>query len=298
MNKLTKFLHALESYHITDGEKFDLSAHNPNDDGGLGLDKEEGAHLLKEVKQMLQELQELLYANQTQSMLIILQGMDAAGKDGTIKHVMSGVNPQGVTVASFKQPGPTELQHGFLWRIHAAAPQVGRIVIFNRSQYEDVLVTRVHPELLDHEHLTGPVNTPEFWSGRYKDIRHLERYLERQGTVVLKFFLNISYEEQRDRLLSRLEVPEKRWKFSSSDLHEREFWSHYQTAYQDAIAATARPYAPWVIVPANHKWYARLVVIGTIIRALKNLKQEMPKPAPDVEKRLEDYREHLLNEKG
>ncbi|MCP1216264.1 polyphosphate:nucleotide phosphotransferase [Acetobacter orientalis] len=298
MNKLAKFLRALESYHITDGEKFTLSQHNPDDDGGLGLSKEDGAHLLREVKEQLQDLQELLYANQTRSVLIILQGMDAAGKDGTIKHVMSGVNPQGVTVASFKQPGPTELQHGFLWRIHAAAPQVGRIVIFNRSQYEDVLVTRVHPELLENEHLTGPVNTPEFWEGRYKDIRHLEHYLARQGTVVLKFFLNISRKEQRERLLSRLEVPEKRWKFSSSDLREREYWDQYQTAYQDAIAATARPYAPWVIVPANHKWYARLVVIGTIIRALRNLQQKPPQPAPDVEKCLDDYRTHLLNEKS
>ncbi|MFT8597816.1 polyphosphate kinase 2 family protein [Acetobacter orientalis] len=298
MNKLAKFLRALESYHIADGEKFTLAQHNPDDDGGLGLSKEDGAHLLREVKEQLQDLQELLYANQTRSVLIILQGMDAAGKDGTIKHVMSGVNPQGVTVASFKQPGPTELQHGFLWRIHAAAPQVGRIVIFNRSQYEDVLVTRVHPELLENEHLTGPVNTPEFWEGRYKDIRHLEHYLARQGTVVLKFFLNISRKEQRERLLSRLEVPEKRWKFSSSDLREREYWDQYQTAYQDAIAATARPYAPWVIVPANHKWYARLVVIGTIIRALRNLQQKPPQPAPDVEKCLDDYRTHLLNEKS
>lgn len=298
MNKLAKFLRALESYHITDGEKFTLAQHNPDDDGGLGLSKEDGAHLLREVKEQLQDLQELLYANQTRSVLIILQGMDAAGKDGTIKHVMSGVNPQGVTVASFKQPGPTELQHGFLWRIHAAAPQVGRIVIFNRSQYEDVLVTRVHPELLENEHLTGPVNTPEFWEGRYKDIRHLEHYLARQGTVILKFFLNISRKEQRERLLSRLEVPEKRWKFSSSDLREREYWDQYQTAYQDAIAATARPYAPWVIVPANHKWYARLVVIGTIIRALRNLQQKPPQPAPDVEKCLDDYRTHLLNEKS
>ena len=298
MNKLAKFLRALESYHITDGEKFTLAQHNPDDDGGLGLSKEDGAHLLREVKEQLQDLQELLYANQTRSVLIILQGMDAAGKDGTIKHVMSGVNPQGVTVASFKQPGPTELQHGFLWRIHAAAPQVGRIVIFNRSQYEDVLVTRVHPELLENEHLTGPVNTPGFWEGRYKDIRHLEHYLARQGTVVLKFFLNISRKEQRERLLSRLEVPEKRWNFSSSDLPEREYWDHYPTYYQYALAATARTYAPWVIVPANHKWYARLVVTGTIIRALRNLQQKPPQPAPDVEKCLDDYRTHLLNEKS
>ncbi|GAN59648.1 hypothetical protein ACI01nite_17730 [Acetobacter cibinongensis] len=297
MNKLTKFLHILDSYHITEGDKFRLKDHNPNDDGNLGLTKEDGSELLKEVKHRLQDLQELLYANQKQSVLIILQGMDAAGKDGTIKHVMSGVNPQGVSVASFKQPGPTDLLHGFLWRIHAAAPQAGRIVIFNRSQYEDVLVTRVHPELLDREHLTGPIDTPEFWEGRYKDIRHLEHYFSRQGTLVLKFFLNISADEQKERLLSRLEEPEKRWKFSSSDLKEREYWDQYQTAYEDAIQATARPYAPWIIVPANHKWYARLVVIGTIIRALTHLQLQLPQPAPDVTQRLDDYLARLKNEK-
>lgn len=296
MNKLAKFLRALDSYHITDGDKFDLKDHNPNDDGDLGLTKADGAKLLKTVKKRLLDLQDLLYANQTHSVLIILQGMDAAGKDGTIKHVMSGVNPQGVSVTSFKQPGPTELLHGFLWRIHLAAPQVGRIVIFNRSQYEDVLVTRVHPELLEHEHLSGEINTPEFWAGRYSDIRHLEHYLSRQGTIVLKFFLNISREEQRERLLARLDIPDKRWKFSSSDLREREYWDDYQKAYQAAISETARPYAPWIIVPSNHKWYARLVVIGAIIRALQNLQQQAPKPAPEVGKFLDDYRARLLKE--
>lgn len=296
MNKLAKFLRALDSYHITNGDKFDLKDHNPDDDGDLGLTKAEGAKLLKTVKKRLLELQDLLYANQTHSVLIILQGMDAAGKDGTIKHVMSGVNPQGVSVSSFKQPGPTELLHGFLWRIHLAAPQVGRIVIFNRSQYEDVLVTRVHPDLLQHEHLSGEINSPEFWQGRYSDIRHLEHYLARQGTIVLKFFLNISREEQRKRLLARLDIPDKRWKFSPADLREREYWDDYQKAYQDAISETARPYAPWVVVPSNHKWYARLVVIGAIIRALQNLQQQAPKPAPEVAKFLDDYRTRLLSE--
>ncbi|CEF54470.1 hypothetical protein AGA_797 [Acetobacter ghanensis] len=182
MNTLTRFLNALDSYKITDGSQFKLTDHNPDDDGHLGLDKEIGKKLLRQVKGLLQNLQELLYANQTHSVLIILQGMDAAGKDGTIKHVMSGVNPQGVAVTSFKQPGPTDLLHGFLWRIHAAAPQAGRIVIFNRSQYEDVLVSRVHPELLKNGHIPGALNTPEFWKGRYSDIRHLEHYLSRQGT--------------------------------------------------------------------------------------------------------------------
>ncbi|MDE7547548.1 polyphosphate kinase 2 family protein [Acetobacter fabarum] len=297
MNTLSRFLNALDSYKVTDGSQFRLADHNPDDDGHLGLDKDMGKNLLRQVKGLLQDLQELLYANQTHSLLIILQGMDAAGKDGTIKHVMSGVNPQGVAVTSFKQPGPTDLLHGFLWRIHAAAPQAGRIVIFNRSQYEDVLVSRVHPELLKNGHVPGALNTPEFWDGRYSDIRHLEHYLSRQGTIVLKFFLNISREEQRERLLARLDIPEKRWKFSPSDLHEREYWDDYATAYQDAITQTARAHAPWIIVPANHKWYARLVVIGTIIRALHNLRQVTPQPNPDVMHQLDDYRTRLLQEK-
>lgn len=296
LNNLNRFLETLDSYQITDGKTFDLEQFNPDDDGGLGLDKEHGKALLAAVKTRLQELQELLYANQTRSLLIVLQGMDTAGKDGTIKHVMSGVNPQGVSVTSFKQPGPSELLHGFLWRIHLAAPQAGRIVVFNRSHYEDVLVTRVHPELLDNEHLPGETNTPAFWQGRYSDIRHLEHYLSRQGTVVLKFFLHISREEQRKRLLARLDIPAKRWKFSTADLREREFWNEYKTAYQDAIAATAREHAPWTIVPANQKWYARLVVIGTIIRALHNLNQTMPDPSPEITRQLDNYRDSLLSE--
>lgn len=298
LNNLSRFLKTLDSYQVKDGKTFSLEHFSPDDDGGLGLDKEHGKALLADVKTRLQELQELLYANQTHSLLIILQGMDTAGKDGTIKHVMSGVNPQGISVTSFKQPGPSELLHGFLWRIHMAAPQAGRIAVFNRSHYEEVLITRVHPELLQNEHLPGEVNTLAFWEGRYSDIRHLEHYLSRQGTLVLKFFLNISHEEQRKRLLARLDIPSKRWKFSSSDLQEREFWNEYQTAYQDTIAATARSHAPWTIVPANQKWYAHLVVIGTIIRALHNLHQTIPAPAPDISRQLDNYRDSLLNEKS
>ncbi|WP_369824717.1 PPK2 family polyphosphate kinase [Acetobacter sp. DsW_059] len=297
VSKLTQFLDVLDSYSVTDGSTFNLKNYKPDDDGKLGLKKEDGVFLLKEVKALLQELQELLYANKTHSLLIVLQGMDAAGKDGTIKHVMSGVNPQGVSVASFKNPSSSELAHGFLWRIHAAAPEAGHIGLFNRSHYEDVLVTKVHPELLEKEHLSGPLNTPEFWEGRYDDIRNLEHYLSRQGTVVIKFFLNISRKKQKKRLLERLDIPEKRWKFSSADLREREFWDKYQEAFQDAISATASPHAPWVVVPSDRKWYARLVVIGTIIRTLKNLHQELPKPDPEVNKYIDDYREHLLREK-
>lgn len=284
-------------YRVEDGSTFRLADHNPEDNAGLGLDKAQGKALLKKAKKRLFDLQELLYANGTASLLIVLQGMDAAGKDGTIEHVMSGVNPQGVGVTSFKQPGPTELLHGFLWRIHISAPSAGRIVIFNRSQYEDVLVTRVHPELLEREHLPGDVGTPAFWTGRFDDIRHFEHYLSRQGTIVLKFFLNISRDEQRKRLLSRLDVRDKRWKFSSADIRERHFWDTYQNAYQEAISHTSRPYAPWVVVPANHKWFARLVVLETIIDALEALNLKPPVIDPDFAKSLDTYRDQLVSEK-
>ncbi|NHN88714.1 polyphosphate kinase 2 family protein [Acetobacter conturbans] len=285
-------------YRVDDSKPFHLKDWDPDDDAALGLRKKDGKVLLKLAKERLAVLQELLYANGTASMLIVLQGMDAAGKDGTIKHVMSGVNPAGVSVTSFKQPGAQELVHGFLWRIHIAAPAAGRIVIFNRSQYEDVLVTRVHTDLLEREHLPGEIGTPAFWEGRFDDIRHFEHYLARQGTLVLKFCLNISRNEQRKRLLSRLDIKDKRWKFSSSDVKERQFWDQYQTAYEEAIAHTSRDYAPWFVVPANHKWFARLVVIETIIKALKSLKQQPPKIDPDFMKSLDDYREELSKEQG
>ena len=280
-----------------DGSKpFQLKDWNPADDAGLGLKKQEGKPLLKLAKKRLAHLQELLYANGTTSMLIVLQGMDAAGKDGTIKHVMSGVNPAGVGVVSFKQPGPMELNHGFLWRIHISAPAAGRIVIFNRSQYEDVLVTRVHPQLLDQEHLPGEVGTPAFWKGRFEDITQFERYLTRQGTLVLKFFLHISKEEQKERLLARLDDRDKRWKFSTSDVQERQYWDSYQLAYEEAIGHTSRDYAPWFIVPANHKWFARLVVIETIIQALGSLHQKPPKMDENFMKSLDLYKEELIKE--
>ncbi|WP_099349136.1 polyphosphate kinase 2 family protein [Acetobacter aceti] len=285
-------------YRVDPSKPFRLKDYDPTDDAGLGLTKPEGKALLKQAKKRLSDLQELLYANSEASLLIVLQGMDAAGKDGTIKHVMSGVNPAGVSVTSFKQPGPQELLHGFLWRIHISAPSSGRIVIFNRSQYEDVLVTRVHPELLEREHLPGEVGTPAFWQGRFDDIRHFEHYLSRQGTLVLKFFLNISKDEQRKRLLSRLDVKDKRWKFSSSDVRERQFWDQYQNAYEEAITHTARDYAPWFVIPANHKWYARLAIIETIISALEDLKQKPPVIEPGLMKSLDAYKDELSKEVG
>lgn len=286
-----------DRYRVKEGKPFRLSDYDPNDTAGLPLDKTQGKALLARAKKRLAELQELLYANGTTSMLIVLQGMDAAGKDGTIRHVMSGVNPQGVGVTSFKQPGPTELLHGFLWRIHIAAPSAGRIVIFNRSHYEDVLVTRVHPEMLEREHLPGKINTPQFWQNRFEDIRHFEHYLTRQGSVVLKFCLNISPEEQRRRLLKRLDHQDRRWKFSQSDIRERQFWNDYHHAYEEAIAHTSRSYAPWFVVPANHKWFARLTVIETIISALEDLHLRPPVVSPEVTRSLDTYRAQLESEK-
>ncbi|NHN83932.1 polyphosphate kinase 2 family protein [Acetobacter musti] len=287
----------LQRFRVGEEKPFHLSDYDPADTAGLPLDKAQGKALLKIAKKRLFELQELLYANGTTSLLIVLQGMDAAGKDGTIKHVMSGVNPQGVSVTSFKQPGPQELLHGFLWRIHINAPAAGRIVIFNRSQYEDVLVTRVHPELLDREHLPGDVGTPAFWKGRFEDIRHFEHYLSRQGTLILKFFLHISREEQRNRLLARLDDHDKRWKFSGSDVKEREFWDQYQHAYEEAIGHTSRPYAPWFVVPANHKWFARLTVLETIIGTLEKLAQKPPVMDPAFSHSLDTWRAQLGEEK-
>ncbi|GBR07729.1 polyphosphate kinase 2 family protein [Acetobacter oeni] len=288
----------LERYRVDDSKPFHLADYDPGDTAGLPLDKAQGKALLKIAKKRLAELQDLLYANGTTSMLIVLQGMDAAGKDGTIKHVMSGVNPQGVSVTSFKQPGPQELLHGFLWRIHISAPSAGRIVIFNRSQYEDVLVTRVHPELLEREHLPGEIGTPAFWKGRFEDIRHFEHYLSRQGTLILKFFLHISQDEQRTRLLARLDDRDKRWKFSGSDVKEREFWDHYQHAYEDAIGHTSRPWAPWFVVPANHKWFARLTVLESIIGTLEKLAQKPPVMDPTFSHSLDAYRAELGGEKS
>jgi PPK2 family polyphosphate:nucleotide phosphotransferase len=268
----------LDGIRVTDGEGFRLKHCSTAEKGGL--EKEEGRALGEAARSRLAELQDRLYAQGTASLLIVLQGMDAAGKDGTIAHVMAGINPQGVQVTSFKQPGPVDLEHGFLWRIHAAAPAAGRIAIFNRSHYEDVLVTRVHPEILAKGHLSkvrgDKVASDGFWKSRYSDIVAFERYLVNQGTVVLKFFLHISEQEQRERLVARLDDEEKHWKFSASDLAEREHWDEYQDAYEQAIRHTARGHAPWFVVPADHKWYARLVVTEAILGALEQIDPKPP----------------------
>ena len=272
----------LERYRVTAGAGFSLDAFAPDDLPGASPDKRAAKALLKAGIARMGALQELLYANATWSVLLVFQAMDAAGKDSTIKHVMSGINPQGVSVTSFKQPDPHELAHDFLWRVHRAAPARGLIGIFNRSHYEEVLITRVHQGTLEAANLPASLmpashlGADGFWARRIADIAAFEGYLARQGTRVVKFFLNVSPDEQRRRFLSRLDHPGKTWKFSASDLTERGYWSQYRSAYQAAIAGTARPEAPWYVVPADRKWYMRLIVSEAIIAALTDLNLQPP----------------------
>ena len=272
--KATRRAQLIGPVRITHGDGFDLSAHDPA--SRSGLEKDEGKALAADARDLLRGLQALLAAEGRHAVLLVLQGMDAAGKDGTIKHVMSGVNPQGVVVTSFKQPGPVELAHDFLWRIHQAAPARGRIAIFNRSHYEEVLTCRVHPELLDAQNLPDGPRDDAFWRTRLADIVAFERYLAHQGVVILKFFLHISADEQRRRLLSRLDDPDRNWKFSKSDLAERARWDDYQRAYQDALRGTATEEAPWFVIPADHKWHARLLVTEAVVEALERIDPRPP----------------------
>ncbi len=283
----------LRRYRVTTGRGFTLADRDANDEPPHGMDAEAGKALLAEGVERLSALQQALYADGRWALLAAFQAMDAGGKDGTIRHVMSGVNPQGVSVSSFKQPGAVELGHDFLWRIHAAVPSRGRIGIFNRSHYEELLVTRVHPEVLERQDLPDARRGGGFWKQRMKDIRHFERYLDRQGIVVLKFFLHISREEQRQRFLARLEEPDKNWKFSSADLAERAHWDGYQDAYEDAIIGTATPEAPWFVVPGNRKWFARLVVVEAMIHALERMELAPPQVSAEDKAKLGEARRML-----
>jgi PPK2 family polyphosphate:nucleotide phosphotransferase len=238
-------------------------------------------------------LQERLYAQDRWGLLAIFQGMDGGGKDGTIRHVLTGVNPQGVQVTSFKQPGPNEIVHDYLWRTHAAIPERGRIGIHNRSHYEEVLVCRVHPAIIDKQKLPDAVRGGKFWKHRLDDITNFEKYLARQGLVQLKFFLHLSKDEQKRRFLDRIDTPNKNWKFSSADLAERAYWDAYQDAYEEAIAGTATPHAPWFVVPADHKWFTHLIVVEAMVDALERLDLALPSPPPEECARLHAARAAL-----
>jgi PPK2 family polyphosphate:nucleotide phosphotransferase len=287
----------LKRYRIEDGKNFRLKDVDPGDTGGLGLGKDGAQDLLKEGVKALSQWQEKLYADDRWSLLLIFQAMDAAGKDGAIEHVMSGVNPQGCMVTSFKQPSAQELDHDFLWRTTKALPERGRIGIFNRSYYEEVLVVRVHPKILDGQKLPKGLVTDGIWKERYESIRDFERHMVRNGTAVLKFFLHVSREEQLQRFLDRIEEPAKRWKFSMGDVAERKLWDKYQESYEEAIRATATPHAPWYVVPADKKWFTRLVVARAIIDTLEKLKPEFPKVEGAAFDELMKVREALLAER-
>jgi len=271
-------------FRIDDGKKFRLKDISPTDTRGI-KSKARALELLTDGVERLRELQDRLYAQDRWAVLLVFQAMDAAGKDGTIKHVMSGVNPQGCQVFSFKAPSNEELDHDYLWRAVRALPERGRIGIFNRSYYEEVLVVRVHEELLKAEKLPSSLIGKDIWRERYEDISNFERYLSRNGVVIRKFFLHVSKEEQRQRFLSRLREPDKNWKFSLADAKERNCWDAYQEAYEDAIRHTATEYAPWYVVPADHKWFTRMTVAAGVVDALEEL--DLAYPVVDANKREE-----------
>src|SRR6266852_9257850 len=266
-----------EPYRVSKGEKFRLKDVDPEDTGGLSSEaKPRAQEALAAGIQALEHLQDMLYAQDSWAVLLIFQAMDAAGKDSTIKHVMSGVNPQGCEVTSFKAPSTDDLDHDYLWRCAKRLPARGHIRIFNRSYYEETLVVRVHPELLEKEKVPPELVTKNIWKERFKDIRAFERYLTRNGVVVRKFFLHVSKKEQKKRFLERLENPEKNWKFSAADVREREFWDDYMEAYEDMIRHTATEDAPWYVVPADNKWFTRVVVAAAVIEALASLNVHYP----------------------
>jgi PPK2 family polyphosphate:nucleotide phosphotransferase len=262
-------------FRIDGSSEFHLKSYKTAEKSGL--DKDKGSKIIEANRKRLNDFQEKLYAQDRWSLLLVFQGMDAAGKDSAIKSVFDGVNPQGCEVTSFKQPSSHELEHDFLWRSTVALPKRGRIGIFNRSYYEECLVVRVHPETLAKQKLPAKLVTRNIWRERFEDISAFERYLARNGTVILKFFLNVSKEEQRERFLDRLDEPGKNWKFSMADISERGHWGKYQAAYQEVIRHTASRAAPWYVVPADHKWFARVVIGSAIVSALDGLDLKFPK---------------------
>jgi len=286
----------VKPYRVEDGSKFRLKDFDPGDTGNIHS-KEHAEQLLTQGIASLAEFQDKLYAQNRWAVLLIFQAMDAAGKDGAIKHVMSGVNPQGVQVYSFKTPSSEELDHDYLWRTSQRVPARGRIGIFNRSYYEEVLVLRVHPELLDNERTPPSLVTKDVWKQRFQDIHGFERYLWRNGIIVRKFFLNLSKKEQKRRFLDRLDHPDKNWKFSAADVREREYWHDYMQAYEDMIIHTACEHAPWYVIPADNKWFTRVAVAAAIAETLEDLHLAYPELDPAERKRLQAARAMLIGNK-
>ena len=300
--KLSRIVHHARSFSqpfcVHKRSKFRLRQFDPGDTGWLkSSDKDRASEVLAEGVEALAAMQERLYAQDRWAVLLIFQAMDAAGKDSVIKHVMSGINPQGCQVHSFKAPSIQELDHDFLWRCQRCLPERGRIGIFNRSYYEETLVVRVHPELLARQHLPAEVVSKHIWKERFEDIRNFERYLTRNGVVVRKFFLHVSQREQKQRFLDRINEPEKHWKFSRQDVKEREYWDDYLAAYEDMIRHTATKDAPWYVVPADHKWFTRVVVAAAIIDTLASLRLEFPRVTRTQKQQLAAARATLLREK-
>ena len=294
LDRIEKYVHP---FRISKGKGFRLKDFDPGDTCGLTLDKGEAADLLQRGTEWLAEEQDMLYAQNRWSLLLVFQAMDAAGKDSTIKHVMSGVNPQGCQVFSFKQPSPEDLDHDFLWRYAKRLPERGRIGIFNRSYYEEVLVVRVHDHILKLQKLPPQLLSKSIWDERLYDIAHFEDYLTRQGTIILKFFLHLSRKEQKKRFMERLDRPDKRWKFSASDVQERKFWGDYMQAFEEAIRATASNRAPWYVVPADNKWFTRLLVAAAIVEAVEKLDLAYPTVDAKKKKELQTARAALSREK-
>lgn len=285
-------------YRVTDGGKFKLKDIDPSDIGDLKAeDKPRSKEVLQQGVEVLAQLQDMLYAQDRWAVLIIFQAMDAAGKDGAIKHVMSGINPQGCQVFSFKAPTSEDLDHDYLWRCMKTLPERGRIGIFNRSYYEEVLVVRVHPEFLERQKLPKELVSKDIWKERYKDIRNVEKYLSRNGVIIRKFFLHLSHKEQKQRFLDRIKQPEKNWKLSVADAQERHHWKDYMNAYEEMIQNTATEFAPWYVVPADNKWFTRVVVGAAIIDALASLNLKYPEVDEAKRKELKVVEKALLSEK-
>ena len=287
----------IDRYRVRKGSEFRLADFDPNDTCGLDIDKDDAKQLLATGVKRLAGLQDRLWANDRWAILVILQGIDTSGKDGVIKHVMSGVNPQGCEVHSFKAPSEQEIDHDFLRRASVALPPRGKIGIFNRSYYEETIVVRVHPEFLQKQRLPQKLITDEIWSQRFNDINNFESYLARNGVLTLKFFLNISKKEQLGRLVARIDDPEKRWKFAAHDVEERKLWDPYMQVYEQTIRNTATKDAPWYVVPANHKWFTRLVVAAALVEQLEALDLQLPKLDAATLAQLETIRAELIAQK-